>query len=294
MNDETKMLQRTLWKIYRRRPKPIPWVDNGNLPWDDPDFSKRMLLEHLDDSHGAASRQPSERRLQIDWLWSKCGLQPGSNLLDVTCGPGLYAVEFANRGCFVTGIDFSPASIDYARQLAASREVSDRCNFIQQDVREADLSAAAPEGGYDAAIFLYGQLAVFPMATADKLLANIVGALRPGGLLCLELLDQDKVNKEDSSWWFTDDKGLWGSEPFLHLGERFWLEAEALSIERYLIIDLDSGNLTEIALCDQTYSVPVMTTKLLNAGFHTVDPYPAWAGLPLYDAGEWVLYLART
>ncbi|GMQ77753.1 MAG: hypothetical protein BMS9Abin02_0242 [Anaerolineae bacterium] len=293
MNDETKMLQRTLWKIYQRQARPIPWVDSGNLPWDDPDFSQRMLLEHLDDSHSAASRQPPERQLQIDWLWSKCGLQPGSNLLDMTCGPGLYAVEFAERGCFVTGVDFSPASIEYARTLGARRGVLDRCNFIQQDVRGADLSAAAPEGGYDAAIFLYGQLAVFPTATADRLLGNIVSALRPGGLLCLELLDQDKVDKEDGSWWFTDDKGLWGSEPFLHLGERFWLEAEALSIERYLIIDLDSGKLNEIALCDQTYSMPEMAAKLMDAGFHTVDTYPAWGDLPLYDADEWVLYLAR-
>jgi SAM-dependent methyltransferase len=221
-------------------------------------------------------------------------LQPGHNLLDVTCGPGLYAVEFAERGCFVTGVDFSPASIDYARQLAANRGVLDLCNFIQQDVRGVDLSTAAPDIGYDAAIFLYGQLAVFPIATADMLLANIVRALRPGGVLCIELLDQDNVDKEDSSWWFTDDKGLWGSEPFLHLGERFWLGAEALSIERYLIIDLNSGKLTEIALCDQTYSKPEMATKLKDAGSHTVDIHPAWGDLPLYDADEWVLYLART
>ncbi|MGD2049604.1 MAG: methyltransferase domain-containing protein [Chloroflexota bacterium] len=50
----------------------------------------------------------------MDWLWSKLALKLGAQVLDVTCGPGLYAVELASRGCLVTGIDFSPASIVYA------------------------------------------------------------------------------------------------------------------------------------------------------------------------------------
>jgi cyclopropane fatty-acyl-phospholipid synthase-like methyltransferase len=54
-----------------------------------------MLREHLDESHGAASRVAKERELQIEWLWAKLGLQPGMRLLDITCGPGLYAVAFA-------------------------------------------------------------------------------------------------------------------------------------------------------------------------------------------------------
>lgn len=78
---------------------------------DDPDFSERMLREHLDESHGAAS----ERQQQIDWLWARLNLRTGSKVLDVTCGPGLYAVELAVRGCSVTGVDFSPAGIAYAQ-----------------------------------------------------------------------------------------------------------------------------------------------------------------------------------
>ena len=42
-----------------------------------------MLEEHLDESHGAASRQSVERKLQLDWLWDVCELQPGSKVLDV-------------------------------------------------------------------------------------------------------------------------------------------------------------------------------------------------------------------
>ena len=43
-----------------------------------------MLREHLDESHGAASRTQRERHLQLDWLWEKLALQPGQPVLDVT------------------------------------------------------------------------------------------------------------------------------------------------------------------------------------------------------------------
>lgn len=284
-----RQLTKALWRIYRRPSRPLPWTDGGNLPWHDPAFSERMLREHLDESHGAASRVAAERALQLDWLWSKLALRPGVRLLDVTCGPGLYAVELAQRGVQVTGIDFGPAAIRYARQLALDQGVAGHCHFVEQDARQMDYAGA----DFDAALLLYGQLAVFPRLEARDLLTRVAQALRPGGRLCLELLHQDKVDKKDSAWWFTDDAGLWGDTPFLHLGERFWLADEELSIERYHILSLDTGHLSEIHLCDQTYSVTTMTHLLHQTGFGRVNVYENWDGLPLYDAQEWVAYVAE-
>jgi SAM-dependent methyltransferase len=290
-NKPNHLLSEALWKIYRRPDRPQAWVGGGNLPWDEPGFSERMLREHLDESHGAASRITAERTLQIDWLWQILGLQSDSHLLDVTCGPGLYAVELARRGCRVTGLDFSPASIDYARSLALSEGLADRCSFIEQDVRQ--MAGAVSGTDFDAALLLYGQLAVFTKAEARSLQAEIARRLRPGGRLCVELLDQNNVDKSDSTWWFTDETGLWGDRPFLHLGERFWDEAAQMSLERYHIIHLEGGDLTEVLLCDQTYSVTDMTGMLTGAGFQTVKVFPAWDDVPLYDAGEWVVYVAE-
>lgn len=289
MSDASQKLHDALWRIYRRAERPSPWQNSGNLPWDDPAFSERMLREHLDDTHGAASRQTAERQAQMDWLWEKLALQPGQRLFDVTCGPGLYAVEFARRGGRVTGVDFSPAAVAYARELAAGYEVSNRCDFVQQDIRQF----AYPVKQFDAAILLYGQLAVFPREQAQEILRRVAQSLKPGGKLCLELLNPAQVDKTDSSWWYTDDTGLWGDGPYLHLGERFWDEAARLSTERYLILHLDDGRLDEIILSDQTYEPDEMRQMLRDAGFSHVDIYPAWDGLPLYDADEWLVYVAE-
>jgi hypothetical protein len=32
---------------------------------------------------------------------------------------------------------------------------------------------------------------------------------------------------------------------------------------------------------------------LLKAGFRTVSTYPAWDGVDLYDAQEWIVYVAE-
>lgn len=280
-----------LWRIFNRPTPAVPWRDGGNLPWDDPAFSQRMLAEHLDQSHGAASRQQPELLRQVDWLWSKLELRPGARLLDLTCGPGLYAVEFARRGVEVTGVDFSTASVAYARELAEHQGVTQRCCFIQADVR-AELPRHADQG-YDAALFIYGQFAVFPRAEAAALLAGAAQALRPGGRLALELLDYQRIDKSPSTWWFSDDRGLWGEAPFLNLGERFWDAEQRASIDRFWILHLESGELQEIGLSDNGYEVDEMLALLRGSGFSTAQAFPAWGGLDLYDAEEWIAYTAQ-
>ena len=283
--------QQALWRIYRRSQPAVPWRDGVNLPWDDPLFSERMLREHLDQSHGAASRQQPELLRQVDWLWAHLDLHPGGHILDITCGPGLYAVELARRGAQVTGIDFSPASIRYARALAAEQGVDDRCRFIQADVRTALPEQAGLN--FDAALFLYGQLAVFTRAEAVQLLQGAAAALRAGGRLAIELLDFERIDKSSSTWWFTDDTGLWGDTPFLNLGERTWDEEQRASIDRFYVVELQSGELQEIGLSDNGYEAEEMVALLQASGFDQAQAYPAWDGLEMYDAEEWMVYIGE-
>lgn len=287
--DPAHRIRDTLWHIYRRPQPPPPPEGAPNLPWDDPDFSQRMLREHLDQSHAAASRRREEIVRQVDWLWDRLSLHEESHVLDLTCGPGLYAVALAQRGCHVHGIDFSPASVDYARQLASDQGVADRCTFELRDVRKSEL----PPHHFDAALFLYGQLAVFTPNEATDLLRRCAAALKAGGRLAVELLDFEHVDKSNSTWWYTDHTGLWGDFPFLHLGERHWFPERNLSFEQFHIINLETGQLGEYALADQAYPVQTMVTMLRRAGFGPVEVYPAWGSVDVYDAKEWMVYLAE-
>lgn len=59
-------------------------------------------------------------------------LQPaaGSTMLDVACGRGRHSITLAGKGFNVTGIDISPASIDYAKQFE-----KENLEFYQHDMR---------------------------------------------------------------------------------------------------------------------------------------------------------------
>ena len=288
-NQLNQALADALWKIFRRPEPLLPWPTGSDQFWRDPTYAERIVYQHVDDTHGAASRDMLERLDQIDWLWAKLALRPGMHLFDVTCGPGLYAIEFARLGCKVTGNDFNPAAIAYAKDLALIEQVAELCTFVEEDI----LAMNYNDANFDGAMLLYGVLAALRPAEAQQVLGTIARSLKPGARLCLELLNQDNVDKENSSWWFTDDSGLWGDEPFLHLGERVWHEQEQLSVERYHIVQLQSGELINLQMTDQTYSIEAMTAMLQQAGFGQVDIYPAWDGLPLADAEEWVIYIAK-
>ena len=283
-----KKLSNALWRIYNRPNRPVPFSFGGNLPWDDLDFGRRMLTYHLSETENAASRIPEQRTRQIDWLWQKLSLREGGHLFDVTCGPGLYATEFAQRGLSVHGVDFAPVAIEHAEKLAAQHQLADKCTFACHDVRTLP-PAADP---YDAAILIYGQLAVMTSEEAQAVLNMISASLKPGAKLCLELLNPEHVDRKDSTWWFTDDGRLWGDAPYLHLGERIWYEDELISAERFQILHLDTGHLDEIILCDQVYQPETISNMLQTAGFTAPTIYPAWDNIGLYDEQEWLVYIA--
>jgi SAM-dependent methyltransferase len=284
-SDPAARLCEGLCNIYDRPQPPVPWVDGGNLPWDEPEFSERMLAQHLDQSHGAASRPLIELRAQVERMIQWLDLQAGGRLLDVTCGPGLYAAEFARRGIHVTGIDFGPASVRYARNYCAGLP----CEFVMGDVRQMDFAGAA----FDAAIYIYGQFTVLRPAESRDVLARIRAALRPGARLLLEVLDDEHFDKKDSNWWYTDQGGLWGDFPYLHLGERHWNAEQRAAVERFHILNLQTGETRTYGLSDQAYNAEQMVAMLADAGYPKVRLFPAWDGLAMKDAGEWVVYVAE-
>jgi 2-polyprenyl-3-methyl-5-hydroxy-6-metoxy-1,4-benzoquinol methylase len=58
----------------------------------------------------------------------------GKDVLDIGCGSGRYAVEFAKRGAaHVVGVDYAPGMLALARDYAAANGVGDQCEFVEGD-----------------------------------------------------------------------------------------------------------------------------------------------------------------
>lgn len=86
--------------------------------------NKNAVLRFLD----TQLRKDMHRR--FDLTFRVCKDVNAKTVLDVGCGSGRYAVEFAKRGVAkVVGLDYAPNMIDIAKQIAAQYNVADKCEF---------------------------------------------------------------------------------------------------------------------------------------------------------------------
>ena len=86
-----------LLDVINRTDIPAPWSEGEKIPWDDPAFSERMLREHLSQEHDAASRRFEKIDAHVDWIHHELLSGRATRILDLGCGPGLYASRLARR-----------------------------------------------------------------------------------------------------------------------------------------------------------------------------------------------------
>jgi ubiquinone/menaquinone biosynthesis C-methylase UbiE len=125
---------------------------------------------------------------EVDFLAKLMELRAGMSLLDMGCGTGRHAVEFAKSGLCVTGVDLSSGMLDEARKAARAAGVD--VEWIQ-----ADATKFASEKSFDAAVCLceggFGLIGEGedPVAHDLAILRNVHRALKPGGPFVLTALN---------------------------------------------------------------------------------------------------------
>ncbi len=263
----------TIEGLLARRVPPSPWAEGDNIPWDDPAFSQRMLEEHLSQTHDRASRREGLIEAQIRFIQRHLRKRKDARILDLCCGPGLYLHRLAQLGHHGHGIDYSPASIAYAREVATDDGLD--CTFDQADVREASFGE-----DFDLALLLFGQINVFERARAEAILQRVHAALVPGGKLLLEPQTPDAVRgaKEHTSDWSAVPRGLFASTPYLLLHERFWDDATRTATERWYVVDARSGTVQHHAMSTCCYSPDELGALLKSVGFRDVDSQVSLSG----------------
>jgi ubiquinone/menaquinone biosynthesis C-methylase UbiE len=73
--------------------------------------------------------------------FEQAGDVTGKRVLDIGCGSGVYAADFARRGASrVVGVDFSGNMLKLAREEAVGSGVGNVCEFVQANFLEAELA----------------------------------------------------------------------------------------------------------------------------------------------------------
>lgn len=232
-----------------------------------------MLHEHLSQEHDAASRRFAIIDAHVTWIHRQILGDKPARVLDLGCGPGFYAHRLARMGHTCVGVDFSPASVAYARAQAEGAGLP--LTYIEGDVRTVDYGT-----DYDLVMFVYGEFNVFKSTDARGILQKANQALKPGGWLFLEphtFAAVESVGKVGKSW-YTTGSGLFSDRAHFCLTENFWDAERAIATERYFIIDALTGDVTRYASSMQAYTDEQYRALLTACGYHNVQFYGSLRG----------------
>ena len=105
----------------------------------------------------------------------------GPRALDIGCGGGFLAEEFAALGCQVTGIDPSPRSIEAAQAHAAGRGL--RIDYLVGSGEQLPV----PDSAYDLA---YCCDVLEHVSDVDRVISETARVLKPGGLYLFDTINR--------------------------------------------------------------------------------------------------------
>ncbi len=251
-----------------RNPNEI-WSGDYKIPWDDPAFSKRMLALHLAQDHDLASRRLEWIDRQVEWIHRTLLRERAASILDLGCGPGFYSHRLTARGHRCRGIDFGPASVEYAQ---LHNPDPSRTEFVLGDIRRIAFG-----GPYDLAMLLYGEMNVFSPAEIGEILRKAQASLAAQrGALIIEYQTPEAVESIGRAEPSEDplDSGLFSDRPHRCRTESEWIPGEQVSIQTFTITGAGSQQIYRNTT--KAWSPSELVSLLAAAGFRNVQPRPDW------------------
>lgn len=271
-----------LLKLYH---KPKLFEQGEPLFWDDPHISKSMLEAHLDPAHDAASRRPETIEKTVNHLLAANILRRGMRVLDLGCGPGLYAEKLARAGIDVVGLDISNRSLDFARSQAIKEglAIDYRCmNFFDMDFVEE----------FDAVVQVYGEICIFPDEMRDRLFGLIHKALKKEGVFIFDVTTRaHRLKSRIKNGWYAGEGGFWRAGKHVVLEQGFDYPEEAAWLDQYIVID--ETNVKVYRNWFKDYSLSSVRAVLKGFGFEVSHAWNDLTGSSFTDDGEWIAICAQ-
>jgi len=181
-------------------PPPIESTDTAPIevesdeagPWYEHFFGQHYLRT-------VRTPTPKEVAAECDFIERAFSLEIGSTILDAGCGLGLQTVELASRGYRMVGLDISETMVSRARDEAEDRGV-------QIDFHRKDMRAASFEEPFDGLLCWGTTFGYFTEEENELALRRFHRALKPKGMLLLEVANRDFIiGSQPNQVWFEVD-----------------------------------------------------------------------------------------
>jgi SAM-dependent methyltransferase len=258
--------------------KPKLYTPSTGKFWDDEHISKGMLEAHLNPKWDAATRKLDFLDKSVNWIASIAQPAQFQQLLDLGCGPGIYAERFRKAGYSVTGIDYSKRSIEYAKEqtlLNKSKIEYHYQNYLTIDYVEQ----------FDVITLIYCDYAVLSITDRLTLLRRIYQALKPKGKFIFDVFTPLMRKKETSSWEYYEEGGFFNEKPHILLESVYQYDDEDnTELAQSIVITEDTVRCYNI--WDHFFTKEALISEIQPIGFNSFEFYGDIAGKEFSDTGE--------
>jgi len=225
--------------IISKTERPGIYEKGTAFMWTDEHISKQLLHVHLNPDIDLGSRKISTIEKTASWILNTQKEKGKLSILDLGCGPGLYAEIFAKKGHNVTGIDISKNSVEHAKKSAKEKKLD--ITYLNTSYLEVDLHS----DNYDLVVMIFTDLGVLTPAERDSLLKMINRVLKKGGTLIFDVLKDHEIEKKTSpKTWEVSERGFWKESPYLALSESFLYKEEKVILFQHNIVDTEGNIVT--------------------------------------------------
>jgi SAM-dependent methyltransferase len=190
---------------------------------------------------------------EVDFIEESLGLDKGAMVLDLACGTGRHAIELTRRGYEVVGFDLSLSML--AKAADEAQERSQKLNFVQGDMREMTF-----DGTFDGVYCWNTSFGFFEEEKNSAVVANVRRALKPDGLVLLDVVNRDYVAQQSPSLaWFEGDGCVCMDEMTID-----WITSR-MKVKRTMM--MDDGRSREIEYSIRVYALHELGKLLHEHGF---------------------------
>lgn len=247
--------------ILANSAKPALYEKGTAVMWTDEHISKQLLQVHLNTEIDLASRKQKTIQQTVEWILHKADKNTPLEILDLGCGPGLYAELFAEEGHRVTGVDFSKSSIEYAQKEAKSKKLD--IKYVHANYLELEMK----EQSFDLVILIFTDMGVLLPEEREKMIRFAHSVLKPGGTFIFDVLnDREIENKKSPKNWEVAKGGFWKPKPYLALSESFLYEQEKIILYQHVLVD-ENSKVDVYRFWTHFFSHSVLEKMLQKSGF---------------------------
>ncbi len=216
---------------------------------------------------------------KADELISLSGMQPGTRVLDLCCGPGRFSLELGRRGFQVTGVDRTAAYLEEARNRAAAENLT--IEFVQSDMRQFCRLES-----FDAVINIFTSFGYFEDPEEDqRVVVNIFTSLKPGGILVMDMAGKEINAKQAFGPHWEEENGTFFLQSQKISRNWSWLENRWVMFKNAKCFDY--------TLSHRLYSAVELSALLTECGFSDVKIYGDFAGSPYDPQAKRLVAVAR-